>query len=124
MKNPDQSPIERLLEHIKEYLIAQLKVVLTDASKKGGTVVYGIALAIIFAVLGWFFIMILSIGIAFGIASLIESLFWGFMIVAGIYLLIGLLIWVFREKLLRTPILLLFLKLANTDKPEAHERDR
>lgn len=124
MKNPDQSPIERLLEHVKEYLSAQLKILLTEASHKGGSLVYGIVLAIILAVLAFFFVMMFSIGVAFGIASLLDSLFWGFLIVAGFYVLLGLIIWASRESLLRSPILMLFLKLVNTDKPEAHEQDR
>lgn len=122
MKNSDQTPIERLFEHLKEYIAAQRNLVLTIAAKKGGDVVYGIVLALILFFLACYFILIFSIGIAYGIGVLIGSIFWGFMIVAFLYLLIAFLIWVLRDRLLRTPIFKLFFNLANTDKPEAHEQ--
>ncbi len=123
MRNTDQTPIERLFQHIKEYISAQRNLILTVVSKKGGDVVYGIVLAVILFFLACYFLMIFSIGIAYGIGVLIGSIFWGFMIVAFLYILLVLLIWIFRDGLLRTPIFKLFFKLANTDKEEAHEQE-
>ncbi|WPP51305.1 phage holin family protein [Catalinimonas niigatensis] len=123
MRNSDQTPVERLFQHIKEYIAAQRDLLLTIAAKKGGDVIYGIVLAIVLFFLACYFLMIFSIGIAYGIGVLIGSIFWGFMIVALLYLLMAVLIWVLRDKLLRTPIFKIFFKLANTDKEEAHEQE-
>lgn len=122
MRNSDQTPIERLFQHIKEYIAAQRSLMLTIASKKGSDVVYGIVLALILFLLVCYFLMIFSIGIAYGIGVLIGSIFWGFMIVAFLYLLLCALIWIFRDSLLRTPIFKIFFNLVNTDKEEAHEQ--
>lgn len=123
MRNPEQSPLERLFAHIKEYLNLQKKLVLTTVSKKGGDAVYVLVLAIALFMIGWFFLLIFSMGIAFGIAALLDSLFWGFMIVAGLYLLAGVLIWANRDRMLKTPILMMFLKFVDTHKEEAHEQE-
>lgn len=123
MRNTDQTPVERLFQHIKEYIAAQRDLLLTIAAKKGGDVIYGIVLAVVLFFLACYFLMIFSIGIAYGIGVLIGSIFWGFMIVALLYLLMAVLIWVLRDKLLRTPIFKIFFKLANTDKEEAHEQE-
>lgn len=123
MRNPEQSPLERLFAHIKEYLNLQKKLILTTVSKKGGDVVYALVLAIALFMIGWFFLLIFSMGIAFGIAALLNSLFWGFMIVAGLYLLAGALVWSNRDRLLKTPILMTFFKFVDTHKEEAHEQE-
>lgn len=124
MKNTDPTPIERIFQHLREYLAAQRNLFLTIASKKGGDVVYGIVLALILFFIACYFLMIFSIGIAYGIGVWIGSIFWGFMIVALLYLLLAFLIWVFRDTILRTPIFKMFFKLANTDKAEAHEQEK
>ena len=123
MRNPEQSPLERLFTHLKEYLNLQKKLVLTTVSKKGGDVVYTLVLAVAFFMIGWFFLLIFSMGLAFGIAALLNSLFWGFMIVAALYLLVGVLIWANRDRILKTPILTMFLKLVDTHNEEAHEQE-
>ncbi|MDF9797738.1 fatty acid desaturase [Catalinimonas alkaloidigena] len=122
MRNTDQTPIERIFQHIKEYIAAQRNLLLTIASKKGGDVLYAIVLALILFLIACYFLMIFSVGIAYGIGVWIGSIFWGFMIVAALYLLLAFLVWIFRDSLLRTPIFKLFFKLANTDKQEAHEQ--
>jgi hypothetical protein len=121
LRNPDQSPLERLLTHVKEYLNAQKNLLLTTVSKKGGDAVYVLVLAITLFMIGWFFLLIFSMGLAFGIGALLESTFWGFMIVAALYLLAGVLVWTNRDRMLRTPIVLSFLKFVDTQKEEAHE---
>lgn len=124
MRNTDQTAIERIFQHIKEYIAAQRNLLLTILSKKGGDVVYAIILALILFLIVCYFLMIFSIGIAYGIGVWINSIFWGFMIVAGLYLFLAFLVWIFRDPLLRTPIFKIFFKLANTDKKEAHEQKK
>lgn len=123
MRNPDQSPLERLLTHVKEYVNAQKNLLLTTVSKKGGDAVYVLVLAITLFMIGWFFLLIFSMGLAFGIGALLESTFWGFMIVAALYLLAGVLVWTSRDKILKTPIVLLFLKFVDTQKEETNEQE-
>ena len=123
MKNPDHTPIERLLSDAKEYLIAQKNLALTIGAQKGGTALYALILAIALFMIGWFFLLIFSMGIAFGIGALLESTFWGYMIVAAIYLLTGVLVWVFRDRILKTPILMTFFKMVDNHKAEAYEQE-
>lgn len=123
MRNTEPSPLERLFAHLKEYLNFQKKLLLTTISKKGGDAVYVLVLAITLFMIGWFFLLIFSMGLGFGIAALLNSLFWGFMIVAGLYLLAGVLIWVNRERILKGPIVMSFLKFVDTPKAQEQEED-
>jgi len=124
LRNTDQTPLERIFQHLKEYISAQKNLFLTIVSKKGGDVVYGIVLALILFFILCYFLMIFSIGIAYGIGAWIGNIFLGFMIVSALYLLAGVLIWVFRDSMLRVPIFEKFLSFVNTDKEEAHEQKK
>ena len=121
LRNTEPSPLERLFAHLKDYLNFQKKLLLTTVSKKGGDAVYVLVLAITLFMIGWFFLLIFSMGVGFGLAALLNSLFWGFMIVAGLYLLAGILIWTNRERVLKGPIVMSFLKFVDT--PKAQEQD-
>lgn len=123
MKNNDISPLERLFAHLKEYLNLQKKILLTTVSKKGGDAVYMLVLAIILFVIGWFFLLIFSISLGFGLAALTNSLFWGFMIVAALYLLMGILVWANRERFLRAPIVMSFLKIVDSPNEQDDEQE-
>lgn len=121
LRNTETSPLERLFAHLKDYLNLQKRLILTTVSKKGGEAVYVLVLVIILFMISGFFLLIFSMGLGFGIAALLNSLFWGFMIVAALYLLAGILIWINRERLLKRPIVMSFLKLADTPKAQQAE---
>lgn len=123
MRNNDISPLERLFAHLKEYINLQKKLLLTTVSKKGGDVVYVLVLAVILFVIGWFFLLIFSISLGFGLAALTNSLFLGFMIVAVLYLLIGILVWANRNRFLRIPIVMSFLKFVDSPKEQDDEQE-
>lgn len=123
MRNNDISPLERLFAHLKEYLNLQKKLLLTTVSKKGGDAVYVLVLAVVMFVIVWFFLLIFSISLGFGLAALTKSLFWGFMIVAVLYLLIGILVWANRERFLKTPIVMSFLKFVDSPKQQDDEQE-
>ncbi len=55
-------------------------------------------------------IAFLSIGLAIFLGQVLESYFWGFTIVGGFYLLITLLIYSLRTRLLTNPLLSVILK--------------
>lgn len=123
MRNTETSPLERLFAHLKDYLNLQKNLLLTTVSKKGGDAVYVLVLSITLFMIGWFFLLIFSMGLGFGIAALLNSLFWGFMSVAALYLLAGILIWTNRERMLKGPIVMSFLKFVDTPKAKQAEED-
>jgi hypothetical protein len=66
--------------------------------------------AFVVVVLVLFFTVFASISLAIVLGDLTGRFHWGFLIIAGLYLLIALLVWVTKEKLLRIPILNSLLK--------------
>lgn len=114
--------VEEMAEHVKEYVnnhIASVK--LNVAEKTSGVLANIIAMAVALMVFV-FFIVFTSVALAFVFAKLTGEYYWGFLIVAGIYLLIGLLVWTMREKLLKLPIMNAILQQLFKEEEDADEK--
>ena len=60
-----------------------------------------------------------SVALAFALAKITGTLYWGFLIVAGIYLFIAFIVWSLQEKILRLPLMNFMLEqLFKTDDNE------
>ena len=96
---------EDLAVHIKEYMNNRIESVKLSAAEKSSKMLANlIAMAAVLLVF-LFVIVFASIALAYALAKLTGELYWGFLIVAGIYLLLGSLIWLLKEKILRFPIM-------------------
>lgn len=104
------SKVEELVGHVKDYVDNQIDTVKLSAAEKISKLLAGfISLAVSLLVLG-LFILFASFALALAFGKLTGEWYWGFLIVAGFYLLLGIFIWMAREKLLRLPILNVLLK--------------
>src|SRR4030095_10188127 len=96
--------ISGLLSESKEYVETKLELWKLKAIEKVAEVTSSlIARVILFMVLMCFWIM-LSIGIALWIGDSLGKMMYGFFIVAAFYGIAGLLFFVFRNALIKTPI--------------------
>lgn len=114
--------VEEMAEHVKEYVnnhISSAKI--SVAEKTSGILANIIAVAIVLTVF-LFFIIFSSVALAFAFAKLTGEYYWGFLILAGIYLLIGMFVWALKEKLLRMPIMNSILHQLFKDEEEADEK--
>lgn len=103
---PDQfSHTETFVDQVKEYLntrLAQLK--LSFAGKVSN--VMAVMIAIVLSALVFFLVLVLvSVAGAIAIGLWLENFWLGFLIVAGIVLLIGFILWRSRDSWLRKPIM-------------------
>ncbi|MEO7048187.1 MAG: hypothetical protein ABI091_23010 [Ferruginibacter sp.] len=74
------------------------------AGKNSGTFLFILLIAI--SLLGLVsFILFASIELANAISKLTAGFYWGFIIVAGIYFLLGIMLWKSKERLLNLPIM-------------------
>lgn len=102
--------VDEMATHVKAYLNNRINTVKLNAAEKGSKLIAdAISLAIVLMILA-LFIVFASIALAFALGKWTGELYWGFLIVSGIYLLLGLLVWMRREKILRLPILNSMLK--------------
>lgn len=97
--------VEELADHVKEYVNNRIASVKLSIAEKTSAVLSNIIAMIIVLTVFVFFIVFAGIALAFVFAKLTGEYYWGFLIVAGIYLLIGILVWTLKERLIRLPIM-------------------
>lgn len=93
------------VENAKEYAENQVDMVKLTVAEKSSAL-FANMVAGLLAVLVFFLVIIFSgIALALGLGALLGKLWAGFLIVAGTYLLLGIVIWSIREKLIRIPVM-------------------
>jgi len=102
--------IERLAANVKDYAEERINLIMLNAQEKSAKAIAGTASVLIIIVLGIFTLAFLSFALAWFIGQMLEQPYLGFLIVGGIYLLIGILLWVNREKWIGFPVMNAFLK--------------
>lgn len=120
MRTP-QPPIQELFDDLRDYVITQRNLLFTVASKKGADVFYIVITSAIFLLLLWFFLIMFSFAVGFGLGDLLDNLFFGFGLVALFYVLLGAVIWKYKDRLIKTPLLKLFFNLLAANKTPDHE---
>ncbi len=93
-----------LTDEVKEHInlrMDYLKLLLTEKFSK---VISSIFMSVIFFILAMFLIFFLSFTFAFWFSEITGSLWLGTLIVMGIYLLIGVLLWTMRRKIFIDPL--------------------
>jgi len=101
----DFNNAETFVEQVKEYVntrLAQLKLSFAEKTSK----VVAIMIAVVLLALVFFlFLVLICIAAAIAIGQWLESLWLGFLIIGGIVLLIGFILWVAKDWLIRRPIM-------------------
>ena len=120
--NDPTSPLEKLLRDAKDYVVIQRRLITTVVSKKGADIAYVAIAGVIFFLIGLFIVIFLSFTAAYGIGLLLDNIFLGFLIVTSLYILIVVLVWVLKDRLIKMPILKLFFRLFNTQEPTENEQ--
>ena len=96
---------EELVREIKEYIHIKLESFKLTVAEKISRVAAVIIAGAVVAVAILFFIIFLSFALAFLLGEIVGSVWLGFLIVAGFYLLIGLIVWSSKRKLIQFPIM-------------------
>jgi hypothetical protein len=89
---------ETLTDHVTEYMETYFALnVLKATDKAAGVASSGIA-GLLIAVFGFFFLLILSIGLGYWIGQQLDNMLGGFAIVAGFYALLAVLMIALNKK--------------------------
>ncbi len=97
--------IEETMEHVKTYVNTKITAAKLGAAEKASDMIsIFIAKGMVACVL-FFFVFFLSEAAAVGLGEYMGKAWLGYAMVAGIYLILGLIIWFARERLLRIPIM-------------------
>lgn len=110
--------VEELADHIKEYVNIRIDAVKLHTAEKTSKAIAGALAFVVVIQLLALFAVFASIALAFAFAAWTGQVYWGFLIVAGIYLLLGVIVWLAKERLLRIPIMNALLRQMHAGKNE------
>lgn len=98
------SPVETLIEKIEDYSKTSFELYKCQAVAGAAGFLSNVASKLIISVIAVLFLILLSIGAALWMGELLNEPYYGFFVVSLFYLLIGLLVYLFRNDWLKTPI--------------------
>lgn len=112
---------EGLTDHLKAYVNTRVELTKLQIAEKVSLIVSQLIAVAIVALFFLLFLIFGSIAGAWALSNWIGKPYSGFLIVAGIYLVLGILVWLTRARLLRFPIMNAvikqFQKKDNDDEP-------
>ncbi len=96
--------IENLISATGDYVETKSELIKYQAIDKISDAVSSMASGFVLLLAGFFFFLILSIGISILAGQWLGQMYIGFFLVAGVYALAGLLCYAFRKKWFKQPI--------------------
>ena len=99
-----------LLETVKEYSATNLDLMKLKAADKAAEIVSSAVATIAILVVAILFLVIFSIALAMWIGDLLGEYYYGFFIIAGLYLIIGVIFNASKGKLFKVPVANLLIK--------------
>jgi hypothetical protein len=101
---------DTLVGNIEEYIEDKVDLVKLKTASKTGSAVSGVIVGLALARLGLFIMIFLSLSAAYAIGEATERSWLGFLLVAGFYILLAVLVVALKEKLITMPIVNSLLK--------------
>jgi len=98
------SPVESLIDRVKSYVETRIDLLRLKAIDKSSSFLSLLISMIVVILIGFISIMMLSVGIALLLGDWLGKSYYGFFIVAGFYIIAGLVLYSLRDKWLKTPI--------------------
>jgi hypothetical protein len=99
------SQLQHLADEVKAYVNVRIDLFKLNVAESASTIIADTMTKIVSGIIFLFFILFASVGLALFLSSVIGNGYSGFLIVAGIYLLAGLVIWWGRKKFIQAPIM-------------------
>jgi membrane-bound ClpP family serine protease len=103
--------VEQTYQHFIAYAEARWNVIALEISDNTANIVTSALVALCLGLLGIFFLLFLSISLGLMLGDLLHSWASGFFLVAAFYAILGIVAYIYRQKLLFTPFMNHFLKI-------------
>lgn len=98
------SLIETLFEKTEHYTRSSVELYKLKAIDKSADVISSLVSRLAVVVFITLFFPVLNIGIALWIGEMLGKFYYGFFIVAGFYALVGMVVYIFRKRWIKTPV--------------------
>jgi Fe2+ transport system protein B len=110
---------EQLAGHVKEYVNTKIELAKLSIAEKSSQVIANLVAGFIVAIVFIFFLVFASVAAAYALSEWIGKTYAGFLIISGCYLVIGMLVWAGRIRLIQIPIMNSIIRqLFNNESPD------
>lgn len=109
----EKHKLEVMLEHLKEYAETRIDLIALEVQDKLSEILSSVATYAVVGLLMFFTLLFISIGAAISLSDYFHSSAAGFFCVAGFYLIVGLIAFLTRRSLIKTPVTNALLKKIN-----------
>jgi hypothetical protein len=114
----EKSKLESLLGKIRQYAEARFDLAILNVQDKISDVFASVASILLMVFIGFFILLFISLGVAWYIGDRTGDPSMGFFSLAGFYILLALIVYFTRDKLIKAPIINSIIK-----KITIHEED-
>lgn len=97
------SPISKLVQRVEDYAKTTLTLYKLTTVQKSADIVSGIVSKLLLLLVIAFFLLMLSVGASLWIGELLGKSYYGFFIVTGFYLLLFIVLYLFRAQFIIAP---------------------
>lgn len=97
--------VEELIGSVKEYVNTRIEAAKLNVASRVSRLLANAAARLMAAVMIFFFLLFAGIGLSILLGMWIGKIWAGFLVVAVLYLLLGWIAWVARQKLIRLPVM-------------------
>jgi hypothetical protein len=100
----DTSTIEMLFEKAEEYTRTTVELMKLQAVDKAATVMSSLLSRVIVFIVFVLFAFLFNVGLSLWVGELLGATHYGFFVVSGFYLLVTIVLYIVKDKVLKTPI--------------------
>jgi len=111
MKERISDEFKEVKEEFEDYINRRVDLVKLDVAENLSRFLSGMIIKTVLSFLLFFVLLFVSMGFAFWLGHQFESQSYGFLVVGGFYILVGLLFWVFRRAIIAKPVIKSFVQL-------------
>ena len=113
--------LEDLASHVKEFINIRLESMKLAFAEKLSKIMANMIAAVVVVLMLLFFVIFFSTALAYYLGELFGHVWIGFLIVAGLFLLLAFITWSIREKLIRLPVMNAILSQLTNKEPDEED---
>ena len=97
--------IEEMVETLKEYVDTRIEIVKLKTAARSSAIIANLVAAIVASLFVIFFIILVSTALSIWLGAWLGNAWLGFIIVGTLHLLLGIIVWKGRERIIRIPVM-------------------
>ena len=101
---PEFKKIEEISDNLKQYLILNWEILKLQVTERTSVIGSSLISKLIIGLSAFLFVLTLSIGVGFYLSALLNNTYSGFIIIAGFYLLLTIILFIWRRKMIEQPM--------------------